>query len=235
MIIFLLSFYRLSLSFLRNNRLHEKYKYELYKYDHAYKEDDSEINYEIKQEESVDKTIVIDAKEKRHSIDDVLNNTTKRIEKELLTVAGRVSYSLINGMGLALLGALSLIIYSFYLWGDTAQIPVEEQILRYAPKATLVILLETLAFFFFRLYKTSLNEVKFYQNELTNIEQRALAIKIMIDTSDTDSLDLIIKSLMATERNFILSKGQSTVFIEQERLGNEVYKEVMRNFLNKGK
>ena len=31
----------------------------------------------------------------------------------------------------------------------------------------------------------------------------------------------VIKSLMATERNFILEKGQSTVPLEQERISKE--------------
>ncbi|EES6809225.1 hypothetical protein FTO31_001791, partial [Escherichia coli] len=69
-----------------------------------------------------------------------------------------------------------------------------------------------------KLYKNGFDEVKYFQNELTNIEAKVLAIKFLKDVKNEDLMAEVIKNLMTTERNFILSKGQTTVALEKEKI-----------------
>ncbi|EET4664037.1 hypothetical protein FHA99_003903, partial [Escherichia coli] len=45
-----------------------------------------------------------------------------------------------------------------------------------------------------------------------------MAIKFLKDVKNEDLMAEVIKNLMTTERNFILSKGQTTVALEKEKI-----------------
>ncbi|UFN68467.1 hypothetical protein LN249_09035 [Vibrio alginolyticus] len=87
----------------------------------------------------------------------------------------------------------------------------------YLPRITLSIFIEVFSFFFLKLYKSGLNEIKYFQNELTNAEFRFIAVERSIALDDTDSIKLVINELSTTERNFKLSKGESTVELEKDK------------------
>ncbi|WOZ75650.1 hypothetical protein [Kosakonia sacchari] len=94
-------------------------------------------------------------------------------------------------------------------------------VLHMLPRISFVIVIEVFAYFFLKLYKNGFDEVKYFQNELTNIESKVLAIKFLKNVKNVKNEELmseVIKSLMTTERNFVLSKGQTTVALEKEKL-----------------
>jgi len=93
-----------------------------------------------------------------------------------------------------------------------------------APKISFVVVVELFAYFFLKLYKNGFDEVKYFQNELTNIDSKVLGIKFLKDVRNEELMAEVIKSLMATERNFVLEKGQTTVSLEKERIGMEAEK-----------
>lgn len=94
-------------------------------------------------------------------------------------------------------------------------------ILAFLARLSLVAIIEIFAYFFLNLYRTGLQEIKFYQNELTNISSRQAALRTALFGKDAKTLSDILRQLIATERNFILKKGQSTVAIEQNRLDQD--------------
>ncbi|EFE07330.1 hypothetical protein [Citrobacter youngae] len=73
--------------------------------------------------------------------------------------------------------------------------------------------IELLSFFFLNLYRKNLQEIKYIQNELTNIEAKKISLTMAHDLP-TDLKFKIIKSISMTERNFILEKGQTTSDLE---------------------
>lgn len=79
--------------------------------------------------------------------------------------------------------------------------------------------MEIFAFFFLRLYRTSLVEIKFFQNELTNIELKLIALEAGIARDDKALIETLAANLMATERNFVIKPGETTIDIEREKLG----------------
>ncbi|HBC9985018.1 TPA: hypothetical protein KFR99_004826, partial [Escherichia coli] len=90
-----------------------------------------------------------------------------------------------------------------------------------------VIVVELFAYFFLKLYKNGFDEVKYFQNELTNIDSKVLAIKFLKGIRNEDLMGEVIKNLMATERNFVLEKGQTTVSLEKEKISMDGDKNIV--------
>lgn len=102
-------------------------------------------------------------------------------------------------------------------------------IIQNVQRISLVILTELFAFFFLRLYKTNISETKYFQNELTNIDAKALALRIAYLSKNQLMQDEIVKELIKTERNFVLQKEQSTIFLEQAKMNNTTDKNLVDN------
>ncbi|WP_315983120.1 hypothetical protein [Aliamphritea spongicola] len=76
------------------------------------------------------------------------------------------------------------------------------------PRILLVIFLEIFAYFFLRLYKDGLSEIKYFQNELTNLESKLIALETSYLTKNLASINKSVESLLKTERNFVLEKDR---------------------------
>lgn len=83
------------------------------------------------------------------------------------------------------------------------------------PRVSLSILIELFAFFFLRLYRNNLSELKYYNNEIVNIKMKIVALKAAA-ICESDNLEEIIKMFAETERNFILKKGETTVELQKD-------------------
>jgi hypothetical protein len=95
----------------------------------------------------------------------------------------------------------------------------------------IAVFVQTFAYFFLRLYKTSLDDIKYYQNEITNLESKWLALDAVIEEKDKALLKIVVDALSKTERNFILKKGDSTLGLERERLEKNEVIELVRDAL----
>jgi hypothetical protein len=91
----------------------------------------------------------------------------------------------------------------------------------YLPRLSLVIFIEIFAFFFLKLYKANLQDIKYFNNEKTNIDFKVISLKIAIHQGNQELIKLTIEELIRTERNFKLSKNESTVELEKSKLDKE--------------
>ncbi len=96
----------------------------------------------------------------------------------------------------------------------------------YLLRLSLAIFIEFFSFFFLRLYRANLNEIKYYQNEITNIESKFVALEFSLLLRDKEAIRTTIQQLSRTERNFVLKKGESTVDLEKSRIDNHEFKEL---------
>ncbi|WP_160112237.1 hypothetical protein [Aquimarina sp. AU58] len=94
-------------------------------------------------------------------------------------------------------------------------------LMNFIPRLSLVLFIELFAFFFLKQYKSNLEDIKYYNNEKTNIDFRILAIKIAETLEDKTMHDQIINSFISIDRNFKLDKDQSTIQLEKMKLDNE--------------
>ncbi|MCH7690367.1 MAG: hypothetical protein IIA17_04900, partial [candidate division Zixibacteria bacterium] len=106
---------------------------------------------------------------------------------------------------------------------------VAEVLAYYIPRLSFIVFIEVFAYFFLKLYKASLYDIKFYQNELTNVESKIISLKSAFFSKDDGALRTIIEELSRTERNFVLKKGETTVELERTRLDTDRTKEALKS------
>ncbi|ELQ6221924.1 hypothetical protein R2320_003195, partial [Cronobacter turicensis] len=147
-------------------------------------------------------------------------------EIESQTTKGIFSLSL--GVVTAFIGMIILASSAFVSTSEDFR----QFIVHYLPKLSISIVIEVFAYFFLRLYKQSLDEIKYFQNELTNIELKYFSVMIVKRAPEDKALVNIANELMKTERNYILEKGQSTIFLERNKLDSEQQKEMWKMVSN---
>lgn len=137
-----------------------------------------------------------------------VEKTLNRIYTEIDALGRRGALNLVIGIltastGVTILGIL-------VLGKGSTPSTVLEFTMTFLPRLSLVVILELFSYFFLRLYKAGLDEIKYFQNEATNIELKVLALEVSLDKSDQVMVSESIKCLLATERNAILPEGVST-------------------------
>ncbi|WP_157097536.1 hypothetical protein [Photobacterium sp. J15] len=156
------------------------------------------------------------------------SHSHSRLSTEIKNLTLRSNVNLVIGMTITIMGL-------FFLWStvnliDTSEISkqisensenglitLEIAAIPFISRLSLVFFIELFAFFFLRLYKQGLDEIKYFQNELTNIESKVLAARLAIKSNDSEAMKSIIIPLVNTERNHILLKGQTTVELEKAK------------------
>jgi hypothetical protein len=111
-----------------------------------------------------------------------------------------------------------------------------ELLSHYIPRLSLVIFIEIFAFFFLKLYKANLNEIKYFNNEKTNIDFKIISLKTAIYEENQDLIKLTIEELIKTERNFKLDKNQSTVELEirkNENTNSKLFTDIIQKLTDK--
>lgn len=172
------------------------------------------------------------------SLKESFDNIIKRLRREVSDLRLRANVNLVIG-GAITLGGL-------YFLGITAEMmakpnfliheidgrkvskEISEILLTYGPRVLLVIFIEIFAYFFLKLYKIGLNDIKYYQNELTNIESKLVSVEVAYITKNDESMKEALKVLVETERNFILKKGESTIELKREKMESDNIKDVLK-------
>ena len=68
------------------------------------------------------------------------------------------------------------------------------------------------------LYKKSLDDIKYYQNEITNLEAKYLSLDQSKQSGNFKLLANVLETLNKTERNFILKKDETTIELEKSKI-----------------
>jgi hypothetical protein len=83
----------------------------------------------------------------------------------------------------------------------------------FAAKIALSVTANIFAFFFLSTYRRNLSEIKYFQNELTNIECKLIALSMA--QKESKLIKDVVSALLKVERNFVLRKGETTVGLSQ--------------------
>lgn len=98
---------------------------------------------------------------------------------------------------------------------------------KFVPRIIAVTSFLTMFLYFVKLYKTNIVDVKYYQNELTNIEVKQTSLRAALTTDDSLLIKDVILNLNTTERNAILTKDQTSIEIERIKIENDLNKEYL--------
>jgi len=108
-----------------------------------------------------------------------------RLLKELEALGRRGNLNLALGAVTTVVG-ISLLGVSVFSELTTAK-DTWSFVSHFVPRLTLVVLIELFAYFFLSLYRTSLNEIKYFQNELTNVEARQVALRAAMQANASEA------------------------------------------------
>ncbi|MDC5358605.1 hypothetical protein NRA39_10470 [Acinetobacter baumannii] len=148
-------------------------------------------------------------------------NKTKSIELRVQGEIRRLSKSGVINLSIGMLLSVSGLLYlGSFVVNVQSFTTIEGMIVNTFPKTIFVLLIEVFSYFFLKLYKQNLDDIKYYQNELTNIESKNLAVQIAKQSNNHKLITLCVEEFLRTERNFILEKDQSTIEIEKERINS---------------
>lgn len=93
----------------------------------------------------------------------------------------------------------------------------KHDLLSITARISIIIFIEIFAYYYLRLYKNIMDNVKFYQNEISNMDLKLLALHAIEINDNHEALKIITDELAKTERNFVINKGQTTIDIEKSR------------------
>ncbi|EKT4520259.1 hypothetical protein JE950_001901 [Flavobacterium psychrophilum] len=158
--------------------------------------------------------------ESRHkSILEDFENLGYRINGELIRLRRSANLNLVIG---TITTSLAIIALGYEVFNVNLNFTDSVKLLsHYLPRLSLVIFVEIFAFFFLKLYKTNLQEIKYFNNEKTNIDFKIIALKTALFQDNPELIKLTLEEFIKTERNFKIEKTETTVELEKIRLDNK--------------
>lgn len=166
--------------------------------------------------------------EKRSRLELLLNdfmNIKKRLNSEIEKLSRKANLNLVIG---SLTTVVALIGLGFVVFPSNGEFKgYADMLYHYIPRLSLIIFVEVFAYFFLKLYKLNLNDMKYFQNELTTVELKLSSLTTAINFGKDIDISAITLELSKTERNFILKKGETTVDLEKSRIDKSDIKEIL--------
>lgn len=157
----------------------------------------------------------------------------ERLEKEIKAVGKRANLNLVIGSVIAIIGWVLL--YLFVCDVSDMELEGWQLLNAFLPRLSIIIIIEMFSYFFLKLYRESMDRIRYYQNELTNIETKKTAILIacMLE-NDNEHKKSLIENLISVERNVFLKKGETTIELEKIRMDNSFSKSVIKSIKDLG-
>lgn len=158
------------------------------------------------------------------------SETRSRLFGEVQALGRRGNLNLIIGMLISVFGI------SFLGWSvinlPTLQVGSLDFWGYFLTRSIFVTMIEIVAFFFLNLYRSGLNEIKYFQNEITNLDYKIMGLMASsYDKSHKAILDSG-KLLMNVERNYLLKKGETTIEIEKEKMAPIPFEKLAEKLLD---
>jgi hypothetical protein len=152
----------------------------------------------------------------------------ERLEEEVSNLGRRANINLLIGIGVSFIGVAVLVWFVFSVRREDI---VEEShhVLAFyiASRLSLVVFIQVFAYFFLRLYRYGIFEIKYFQNEITNAEFRLIALETAFRSGDADAMKKASAEMLKIERNFILKKGETTLALKRDEIEQEHDKSVI--------
>ncbi len=125
--------------------------------------------------------------------------TRGRLREEIQNLSRRSSVNLVIGV-MVTMAATAILVY--LVSREHAEFSSVKSLLSfYIPRITTVILIETFAYFFLKLYRQNLEEIKYYQNELTTLAAQEIAWQASIVANMPEATSAVIQQLAKSDRN----------------------------------
>ena len=146
-------------------------------------------------------------------------DSENRIRKELDNLKLRANVNLAIG---GTITTVALFVLGIFISSENFdKVDNLKVLIHFLPRLSLVMFIELFALFFLRIYKLELLSMKYYHNELTNIESRKIATIISVRHCAQEKIWSTIEYLLKVERNSILKKDETNVELETLKFENK--------------
>ncbi|MBL0610281.1 hypothetical protein JD508_08400 [Aeromonas jandaei] len=186
-----------------------------------------EVEKNTPQRDKISNSVSIEDKRNKNDAIALVEKFTDRLQKEIELLTRGANIYITFGSAITV-GAAAILFYtvtdlSSYFnnpFSDTKTALTSTDWFSVISRFSIVVFVEVFAFYYLRLYRSTMDTVKYYQNEITNIEMRLMAIYSLqtLATPDSVSASTLISSLSHSERNFVIQKGQTTVDLEKQKI-----------------
>lgn len=166
-------------------------------------------------------------------VDNIFELIIEKLSNERQTLTLWTFINLFSGVFAAILGVYLL--YGMVGILNDHENPsegIEFLIIIFASRLSIAVIIEIFAYFFLNLYRSGMQEIKYYQNEITNILSRQAGVRAAFMQENENAISNAIKQLIETERNFILKKGETTINLEQNRIDREADSQLASTIAN---
>jgi hypothetical protein len=160
-------------------------------------------------------------------IQEIFTSINSRLYEEVEALQRRANINLVIGIVISLFGIFILWWYAVVTLetvpgagenSDSLVSKIGSLPSRLLMRISLAIVVQFFAYFFLRLYRYALFEIKFFQNEITAVELRSAALQSAISVGDKQTISHVIKLLASSERNTILRKGETTINLRKDEI-----------------
>lgn len=102
----------------------------------------------------------------------------------------------------------------------------------YLPRLTLVVFVELFSFYFLKLYRGNLNDIKYYHNEISDITFKILALKTaLMKEENNEYLKTVVEEFLNSNHNKVLEQGQTTVELSTFKQELELHKGITEKLM----
>ncbi|HEY5884988.1 MAG TPA: hypothetical protein VIT88_09900 [Pyrinomonadaceae bacterium] len=150
-------------------------------------------------------------------------DTSLRLRTEIGALSRRGNLNLVIGT-LTTVAAVGLLAY-LVLGAAINYNNIPDLLSHFIPRVSIAVFIEVFSFFFLKLYKSSLQEIKYFQNELTNVEMRGIALETALLGTSNATTGQIVEQLIRTDRNptsgtFKGSDEKDGAYVEPKDIAN---------------
>lgn len=150
-----------------------------------------------------------------------------RIKKEIRRLNKDAMVNLYVGILIAIIGVAGLFWYIIQYTDNESSEDVALLIVHWVTRLSLISIVEVFAFFFLKMYRTHLLSIRYFQDELTSIESRKIAMLSSVIHENPEDISKSIECLLNIDRNFKIETSQTTVDLEKLKTENNFIKSQM--------
>lgn len=138
-----------------------------------------------------------------------LTDINRRLTSASSTVSARGFLNLILGI-LSAGGALYILQQAISVLSPESinSLPMSTVIYLMGTRISIALIITLVSYFFLSLYKKSLEDAKFYQNEMTDISSKAAGLQLAYYDGDRELRAFVLSRLMESDRNRSISRVQ---------------------------
>jgi len=155
-----------------------------------------------------------------------------RIKKEIKRLNRGANINLAVGVIIAVIGVVGLFWYIIQYTDAENSKELALLIVHWVTRLSLITIVEIFAFFFLKMYRNHLQSIRYFQDELTSIESRKIAMVSSVIHENPEDISKSIEILLNIDRNFKMDSNQTTVDLEKLKTENSFIKAQMEYMLD---